>query len=378
MHIGLNAHLLSSQPGYRSAGIHSYIHHLLLNLPQAAPPDWRFTALVGGANRAEYPGIVMRRARFDTEPPLRRIVWEQGMQPFQLGGFDLYHALAFIAPAWLSLPMVVTVYDLSFIHYPERLPAARRLYLRLLTQLTCQRARRILAISHSTARDIAATFGIAADKIAVAAPGFDPDVYRPLPPADLAAFRAAHDLPDRFWLFIGTLEPRKNLVPLLEAYAALLVSQRLPLILGGAKGWQYEPIFEAVERLGLAGSVQFRGFIAAELLPLWYNSAETFIYPSVFEGFGLPVLEAMACGTPVIASDASSLPEVVGDAGLLVAPGDREAWRAALERAQADTDWRTEARWRGLTQAARFSWYETAAWTVKSYGFSTKTGSAGG
>src|SRR5690606_21053679 len=114
MHIGLNAHLLSGTASYRSAGIHGYIYNTLAHLTEAAPADWRFTAMVGAANPMQFPGITMRRSRLNTENPLRRILWEQVIQPWQLGEFDLYHALAFVGPLWLTKPMVVTVYDLSF------------------------------------------------------------------------------------------------------------------------------------------------------------------------------------------------------------------------------------------------------------------------
>lgn len=364
MHIGLNAHLLSGRAGYRSAGIHGYIDGLLRHLPR---PDWRFTAFVGAANTMTIDGIELRRSRLDTESPLRRIVWEQAIQPWQLNGFDLYHALAFVAPLPLPAPMVVTVYDLSFIHYPGRLPAARRLYLRLFTGLTCRRARRVLAISQATGDDVARALNIPAHKIDLAEPGYDPRLFRPLPTAEIDDFRRAKNLPERFWLFIGTLEPRKNLTLLLEAYAALPVRDRLPLILGGGKGWDYDPIFAAVERFDLASWVQFPGFIPAAELRFWYNSAETFIFPSVFEGFGLPVLEAMACGTPVIVSNASSLPEVAGDAGITLPPHEVGAWTEALRRASGDAAWRRSARERGLTRAARFSWQTTADKTIESY-----------
>src|SRR5262249_12061349 len=160
----------------------------------------------------------------------------------------------------------------------------------------------VIAISHSTARDLTATMGIPAEKIDVAAPGSDPQVFRPLPDAEINAFRQSKNLPQNFWLFIGTLEPRKNLPTLLEAYAAL--PKHLPLVIGGGKGWQYDDIFATIERHNLKDDVRFAGFIPADELPFWYNSASAFVYPSVFEGFGLPVLEAMACGTPVIVSDA--------------------------------------------------------------------------
>ncbi|MCC6615046.1 MAG: glycosyltransferase family 4 protein [Anaerolineae bacterium] len=367
MHIKLNAHLLSAQPGYRAAGIHRYIDHLLREIRAAAPDDWRFTAMVGARNQVQYPGVEMRRASLDTESPLRRILWEQLVQPWALAGCDLHHALAFVAPFALQVPAVVTVYDLSFIHYPERLPKSRRLYLSQATRYTCTHARRVIAISKSTAADVAASLDVSPDKIDVAPPGCDLTLFKPLPPAQVAEFRQAQGLPERFWLFIGTLEPRKNLPVLLEAYAALPHQERLPLILAGGKGWDYEPIFAAVERYGLTDEVHFPGYISADMLPFWYNAAEAFIYPSVFEGFGIPVLEAMACGTPVLVSDASSLPEVAGDAGMCVPPHDPAAWSVALRRIYADDAWRAEARQMGLQRAEIFTWRATAEATIASY-----------
>lgn len=367
MKIGLNAHLLSARAGFRTAGVHGYIYNLLRCLPAAAPDDWTFTAMVGGANQTTFDGITMRRAGWDTESPIRRILWEQFAQPSQLREFDLYHALAFVSPFINSTPSVVTVYDLSFIHYPGVHSAARRLYLRLFTALSCQRARRVIGISQSTARDVHQSLGIPMSKIDIATGAYDADAFKPLPAHEVEAFKWQNSLPDRFWLFVGTLEPRKNLPTLLRAYAALPPAERLPLILAGGKGWQYEEIFSTVEQHGLTDAVRFPGFISPETLALWYNSAEVFIYPSVFEGFGLPVLEALACGLPALVSDASSLPEAAGDAGKLVPPHDVEAWTNALRSAYHDADWRAEARERGLRYAGHFSWSKTAGQTVASY-----------
>jgi glycosyltransferase involved in cell wall biosynthesis len=367
MHIGLNAHLLSGQAGYRSAGIHGYIYNLLAHLPEAAPDGWRFAAMVGAENRHHYDGMTMRRSRLNTESPLARILWEQLAQPWELGEFDLYHALAFVAPLVLPRPAVVTVYDLSFIHYPQALPASRRLYLRWFTALSCRRARRVIAISHSTAHDVAQTLNIPLGQIDVAACGYDTERFKPLPAEDIEAFRRREGLPGRFWLFLGTLEPRKNLITLIDAYARLSPSERLPLILAGGEGWDYAPIYERIARYNLTDEIRLPGFIPAEALPLWYNSAEVFVFPSVFEGFGLPVLEAMACGTPVIVSDASSLPEVAGDAGLCLPPHDVDAWAQALHKAFTDSEWREAAIQQGLEQAGRFSWRHTARQTIESY-----------
>jgi glycosyltransferase involved in cell wall biosynthesis len=367
MHIGINAHLLSSQSSYRSAGIHGYIHNLLSHLAATSPPDWKLTVMAGQQTQTDYPGIEMRRARWNTERPLSRILWEQMIQPLSLTEFDLYHALAFVSPLLLTKPSVVTVYDLSFIHYPQVLTAARRLYLQLFTRLSCQRANRIIAISHSTARDLETTFGLPPGKIDVAACGYDTERFKPLTISEITAFRQQHGLPERFWLFIGTLEPRKNLPTLLKAYAALPRHERLPLYLAGGRGWMVDEIDQTIEAFGLQDDVHFPGFVPAQDLALWYNSAEVFVYPSVFEGFGLPILEAMACGTPVILSDASSLPEVAGESGLQLDPYDLSQWTQALHRAFHDDKWREQTRNLGLQEAQRYHWKSTAQATIASY-----------
>lgn len=367
MKIGLNAHLLSGRAGYRRAGIHGYISNILRLLPAHAPADWQFEAMVGATNSASFPGVSMARAPFSTESPASRVFWEQTIQPWQLRRYDLYHALAFVAPVVLPSPMVVTVYDLSFLHYPARLSFARRLYLRALTALTCARARRVLAISQSTANDLRAHLGIPADKIDVTPLGYDRAAFRPLLETDIAHFRRKQDLPERFWLFVGTLEPRKNLPMLLKAYAQLPNAEQLPIILGGGIGWMAREVFATIERLQLGNSVKHVGFIPAADLPLWYNCAEAFLYPSVFEGFGLPVLEAMACGTPVLTTNVSSLPEVAGNAAHCLPPDDIERWLAALHDLQRNDAWRDSARAKGLERAKLFSWARTAELTVASY-----------
>ena len=367
MRIGLNAHLLSEQAGYRSAGISGYIANLLHHLPASAPDHWQFGAFVGASVSAQFERVQLSRSALDTQSPLRRVVWEQTLQPLKLRKFDLYHALAFVAPIVLAAPMVVTVYDLSFLRYPGRLSAARRLYLHSMTALTCARARRVLAISQSTADDLVAQLGIPADKIDVTPLGYDSAVYRPLPPTEAEQFRSKHGLPARFWLYVGTLEPRKNLSTLLGAYDRLAKAERLPLILGGGIGWRGGAILAEIEQRGLGEWVRHIGFVPAADLPFWYNCAEAFLYPSVFEGFGLPVLEAMACGTPVVTSDAAALRELAGAVGKCVSSGDMAAWAAELKRVKSDETWREAARSGGLQLAKQFSWARTAELTVSSY-----------
>ncbi|MCC6799097.1 MAG: glycosyltransferase family 4 protein [Anaerolineae bacterium] len=369
-HIGLNAHLLTAQAGYRSAGISGYIANLLRALP-AADPALRYTVFAGP--QAALPAdsrLRVRRSAWRTEHPLARILWEQIAQPLALERDrpDLVHQLAFVAPVLARRPFVVTVYDLSFVHFPERLPPARRRYLRLLTRWSCQRARRVIAISRSTAADLTATFGLSPERIDVAVPGVD-EAFHPLPRAEVEAFRARAGLPDRFLLYLGTLEPRKNLPLLLRAYAALPASDRsaAPLVLAGARGWMVDAIDRALDEHDLRGSVRLPGYVPAQDLPLWYNAAEALVYPSLFEGFGLPVIEAMACGTPALVADTSSLPEAVGDMGVCLPPDDAAAWTNALAHILHDTVWRAEAGQRGRERAREFTWARTAAQTVASY-----------
>jgi glycosyltransferase involved in cell wall biosynthesis len=362
--VALNAQLLFGGASYRSAGIHHYIDSLLRHLPEAGP-DFRYTVFVG-SGQPQMPDARLWRTALPTRKPWVRIFWEQIAQPAALLRLapHLLHSLAFVSPLLLPCPSVVTVYDLSFRLAPDRFPAAQRLYLSAFTAHSCRRARRIIAISQSTRSDLARVFGLPPQKIDVAYPGVDP-VFRPWPRAQVEAFRAQKGLPDGFILFVGTLEPRKNIDVLLRAFAALR-SRRpdLRLVIAGARGWLYQGLFRLVEELGLSEAVTFPGFVPAEDLPGWYNASQVFAYPSSLEGFGMPVVEALACGRPVVTSNVSSLPEAAGEAALLAPVGDAPALAGALERA---LDQGPEALGLGPAQAARFTWRTCAEATVASY-----------
>ncbi len=358
--IGINAHLLSEQAGYRRAGIHGYIANTLRYLP-GADPDLHYTVFVGEGTPEAASRLQIRRSWLPTGRPLARILWEQAALPWQLGGLDLLHGMAFVTPLLSRCPTVVTIYDLSFIRYPDRLSTARRLYLQRLTGLSARRARRVIAISESTARDVTALLGVPRTQIDVAMPGVQ-ERFHPQPTAEVTAFRERLGLPEHFLLYLGTLEPRKNLTVLLYAYARLPESlrARIPLVLVGGKGWGLNELRATIVRLGLEQDVRLEGYAPDDDLPLWYSAATAFAYPSVYEGWGMPVVEALACGTPAIVSAASSLPEAVGEAGLTLPPHDISAWAEALERALTDTDWRSTATERGLAHAATFTWEQTA------------------
>lgn len=359
-HIGINAHLLSEQAGYRRAGIHGYIANTLRCLPDA-DPDLRYTVFVREGTPEATDRMQVRRSRLPTGWPPARILWEQAALPWQLGGLDLLHGMAFVTPVLSRCPTVVTIYDLSFVRYPDRLSTARRLYLQRLTGYSARRARRVIAISESTARDVEMLLGVPRARIDVAVPGVQ-ERFQPLPAAVVAAFRERQGLPTRFLLYLGTLEPRKNLTVLLYAYARLpeALRREAPLILVGGKGWGLNELRATIVHLGLEEHVRLEGYAPDDDLPLWYNAATAFVYPSVYEGWGMPVVEALACGTPVIVSAASSLPEAAGDGGLALPPYDIDGWAQALERALTDAGWRAAAAERGLVHAAACTWEQTA------------------
>jgi glycosyltransferase involved in cell wall biosynthesis len=370
MHIGLNAHLLSSSKSYRAAGINWYIYSLLQHLPDAVDKHSLTVYLGDKEVGRSFPTVRTRVTTLPTRNPAIRILWEQLVQPLQVqrDGIDLLHSLAFVQPVALRCAGVVTIYDLSFFLFPQRFPPWRRTYLRWGTSLSARRARRVIAISSSTKHDIVRLLGVPESRVDVVACGVDED-FRPIESKEqLDALRRKRHLPPRMLLFVGTLEPRKNLTTLLRSYA--LLRRRFdppPLVVGGPRGWHHEEVFSLAEELGLHEQVLFPGYIPREELPLWYSAASLFVYPSLYEGFGLPPLEAMACGSPVVVSNTSALPEVVGDAGLLVEPTDAEEMAGAMHRILTDSDLRDTLRAKGLERAKVFSWQRTARETVRTY-----------
>ena len=372
-HVGLNAQLLSLKESYRGAGINGHIHGLLQHLPDAAP-DLRFSAFVSECRYQPPPGLEVHPVGDHVARPMARILWEQFALPRALrtGAIDLIPGLAYALPLSCPCHSVVTVHDLTFHRYPQTLPSYRRTYLKAATRLAVRRADRIVAVSHHTAQELVHLLGVEADRIDVVHNGVD-EAYRPAPPEDVERFRQQRGLPDRYILFLGTLEPRKNIGTLIRAYAQLRQlngassATGTKLVVAGGKGWYFKELFALTDSLGLRNDVLFPGFVPTTDLPWWYRAATCFVYPSLYEGFGLPVLEAMACGTPVVCSSASSLPEVAGDAALLVEPLDVEALAQAIGNILSD-----ETLWRqlgsnGTKQAEGFSWRRCAEETAAVY-----------
>jgi glycosyltransferase involved in cell wall biosynthesis len=272
--------------------------------------------------------------------------------------------MAFAMPRLAPCPAVVTIYDLSFLRYPDAFPAMQRRYLAAETARACRHARRLIAISESGRRDLQELCGVPPERVDVVTPGVDA-CYSPRPAGDVAAFRRDHDLPDRFLLHVGTLQPRKNIPVLLDALAQMGGNTLLVLI--GGKGWLYDDIFARVSALGLGEQVRYVGYVDDAELPLWYNAATALVMPSLYEGFGLPIVEVLACGTPVVAANTSSLPEAGGEAALYFDPRDSDELAGCLAQLLGDDALRERLRRVGPAQAARFSWSRAGEATAAVY-----------
>jgi glycosyltransferase involved in cell wall biosynthesis len=365
MHVGINAQLLSSSQTYRNSGVSRYIRRLLEGLARE-PGEHHYTIFVNGKEAAEQTGSAHPQLSYVSAPwpesrPAVRVAWEQLRLPQEIRrrGIRLLHAPVNVLPARLPRGClgVVTLHDLAFLRFPELLTRTRWLYQRTFSVASLRRATLIIAVSESTRRDAMELLSLPAERIYTVYPSID---ARFAPPSDEVAiqeFRARHGLNGGFILYLGTLEPRKNIDRLIEAYGRLKRHQGIQekLVLAGGKGWLYESIFARVRALGLESEVLFPGFIADDEQILWYHAATAFAYPSLYEGFGLPVAEALACGLPVITSNVSSLPEAGAGVALTVDPQDVDALATALYRAISDQAYRTYCRAMAAMVAERFS-----------------------
>ena len=285
---------------------------------------------------------------------------------------QLFHATDHLLPYLPQTPTVFTLGDLTFFSHAQTHARLNRTFLRLMMPLFLRRANGIIAISASTQRDMEAQYGPLSTPSRVIYPGVHSRFHPVEDDSRLAQVRARYNLPERFVLYVGTIEPRKNLPVLIRAFQQAALEDQaaldgVKLVIGGKKGWMYEETFAQVQALGLGDRVIFTGFVADDDLPVLLSLAELFVFPSQYEGFGFPVLEAMACGTPVITSNVSSLPEVAGDAALLVSPMDVAGVARAIRRVMGDAGLRMAMAEKGIAQAAGFSWARAARETLEFY-----------
>ena len=303
--------------------------------------------------------------------PWRMLVWlgQLGRVGFDklVPGAEIFHATEHLLLPLQTIPTVLTVHDLIFRHLPAHHKPLNRWYLNLTMPLYCRRAAHIVAISKWTARDLISTYGVPQEKVTVVPEAADPR-FHPLPLDTVAAVRARYGLPVRYLLFVGTIEPRKNLSRLLAAFEAVYADGLTDgLVIVGRRGWLYDDFFAALEQSPARDRVILPGYVPDEDLPAVYAGAQALVFPSLYEGFGLPVLEAMACGTPVLASFASSVPEVGGQAAFYFDPTSEEEITSSVHRLLRDNALKEEMQVEGLAQAARFSWEKAAAETEAVY-----------
>jgi len=311
--------------------------------------------------------------QFFSDDWLHRI-WHRARLPIPIevaiGRVDLFHEPDFVLPPTLPrTPTVLTVHDLTFVRDPESAFPRLRRYLNRVVPQSVARTTHVLADSAATKNDLVELYRASPDKITVLYGGVDARFAPVRDPEQLAAVRAKYNIGlNPFILGLGTIQPRKNYKRLIQAFAALRSPRStLRLVIVGGKGWLYDDVFAEVKHLGLEGCVLFPGFVDDDDLPVLYSAAEVLAFPSIYEGFGLPILEAMACGTPVVTSVTSSLPELAGDAALLIEPTDVGAIAAALHRVLQEADLRRKLIAAGFEQASKFSWEKAAAQLLEIY-----------
>jgi glycosyltransferase involved in cell wall biosynthesis len=395
MHVGIDY----TAAAWQGAGIGRYTRELVraiikqghthrYTLFYAAGGIDRDSPYLAGLRRLCDAYAHVRSAPIPFSPRRLTQIWQRLRAPLPVelftGPIDLLHAPDFVPPP-TRVPKLVTIHDLSFMVHPE---CAEPSMVRFLTDAVprgLRRADAILADSEATRRDLARLLAIDPRRVDVVYPGVGPR-FRPMPPEATEPVRRRLGLPERFVLFVSTLEPRKNLVRLLEAFAQLedrglglearqdsVASSPQPstsglhLVIAGRRGWMYEDVFTTIDRLQLRERVRLLDFVHDKDLPALYNLAAAFAYPSIYEGFGIPPLEALACGTPTVIADNSSLPEVVADAAVLVSAEDVGSIASGIARVLSDTALNARLRAAGPERARQFTWERAAERVLACY-----------
>ncbi len=368
----VNIALNAMQVRAAKTGVGQYIHALLEAMVEQATQD-QFTVYCNAANVANYKLPVANLSTpvwgLSGRARALRLLHEYALFPRELANqhYDVFHGASNFLPLRKVCPYVVTIHDLSYYVHPWRCPPVRRRYWYMMTANTVAVADRIISDSENTRQDIARFFPKAAGKIRVVHCAAH-SRFRPLP-YDRGQARLPEVIGDRpYILYVGTLEPGKNVERTIHAFEAVAADYpHHQLALVGDRGWLFESIFAAAEKSPFRDRILFLGHLHDETVVELFNFCELFVYPSLYEGFGLPPLEAMACGAPVITSNTSSIPEVVGDAAVTVAPTDDAALAAAMRQVLADEGLRKDLRTRGLARAAQFSWRTAAQQTLEVY-----------
>jgi glycosyltransferase involved in cell wall biosynthesis len=377
MHVGINAQLLSFGQNYRNGGVSRYIRFLLTALA-AQPGEHSYTIFVNGPEVIEQLALKHPQLRFVSAPwpesrPAVRVRWEQLTLPTLLRQqqIEVLQSPVDVLPRWMPdhCATVVTLHDLAFVRFPHVLTRAKRLYHQTFTIHSLRQASLVITVSNSTKQDAHELVGIPNERMQTVYTCIDERFSNVIADETVQAFRQEHGFSDGYIFFLGTLEPRKNVTTLLDAYALLRQKyhRREKLVLAGGKGWLYDEIFAKVRDLGLEAEVVFPGFVADTEQALWYRASSIFVYPSLYEGFGIPVTEALVSGVPTVTSTVSSLPEAGAGLALCVEPQDIEALVEAMQRALTDTAYRDLCNTQAPLIAQKFSARAMAEQTIAAY-----------
>ncbi len=367
MHIAIDAHSVGANLG----GNESYATNLIEALAQIDQLN-QYTLYVTKQSALDrfsgrWPNFEVKQTLPHT--PLVRIPLTLSRE-LRRHPVDVLH-VQYTAPPFAPCPVVTTIHDLSFEHLPETFNRRSWMQLRVTVRHTARRAAHLITLSEYSRQDISKTYGIPLDRITVTPAAAPPQFTRITNEAQLKVVREAYGITRDYILSLCSIQPRKNLVRLIEAYSYLRQHQpetELPqLVLAGKKGWLEDDVFRVAEQSPSAKDIVFTGYVADADLPALYSGAQCFVYPSYFEGFGLPVVEAMQCGAPVIAGNRTSLPEVVNGAGVLIDPFDHQDIANAIAHLLSDSAARDKLRELGLERAKAFNWLETARLTLQVY-----------
>ena len=367
VHIAIDAHSVGAQ----LAGNETYAVNLIEALAEIDQSN-RFTLYVTKQSAVDrftnrWPNFQVKRTLPHT--PFVRIPLTLSIE-LRKNRVDVLH-VQYTAPPRAPCGLVATIHDLSFEHLPETFKRRSRAQLRLTVRRTAQKATQILTLSEFSRRDIIETYAVDPASVFVTPPAA-PAHFAPVTnEAELRRIRTSYGIERDYILALGSIHPRKNLVRLINAYSSLSrapTNNQLPqLVLAGKRGWLEAATIRAAEQSEARGDILFIGYVPDSDLPALYSGAMCFAYPSYFEGFGLPVLEAMQCGTPVIAGNRTSLPEAAGNAGVLFDPFDESAISDALTQVIENPNYRADLRVKGLERASAFSWRTTAKMTLEAY-----------
>lgn len=371
MRIGFDARYIND----RYHGIGRYAFELLKALTRLAP-ELTFIIFRGKGKDSRFDwrtieaqkNVELRTGPWPLYWPHEQVIWPLSIMRSNL---DIFHSPYFVAPLFArsSLPILITIHDLIFDRYPQYMPQFWGLpYYRLCMRLSTHRARRVLAVSYATAQDLKTFYGIPDHRLAVVTDGIDPEKWNQIPPDDLLKIRQRYRLSHPFILAVGARRPHKNIPRLVKAFVKIRGQVPHDLVLAGPADRRFtDEARLLVSKLGLNGRVRFLDWVPEADLPALYQLADLVAQPSLIEGFGLPVLEAMASGTAVLAANNSSLPEVVGDAGVLVDPYDVDQIASVLLFALQDGELRHQLAHLGLQRAKEFSWDYSASQVIKIY-----------